>query len=575
MTRISTGCVSSSSRFALCFALFSLACPISIAQVVMGTSPQGTFRSNVRQLPVSGPYAISGTVVDSVSGEAIRRAQVSLHGGAQQNAVLSDASGHFSFENLPSGMYVLAAARPGYFNKRSAALTLRLGDQALGEQSPGSVKLILVPASTIEGNIKNAQGEPLEGIAVSALRSRVQNGSRIWAHAGSAQSDEDGHYRMARLEPGTYILQTSSRLEHPMVPMKDSEQKGYRGVYFPTAPDQASATRIRLDPGQQMRADFELALEPVYRVSGIAPVGEMAVSIQATDSAGNSVGTVGFSAGNSDNGGFEIQNLPAGSYELHVDAYPPAAPGQNHLTATMPITVGPSRTGLVFALHPSTSIPIEAHVEGSGPPIDNMIEMNAMSSVRLVSQSGGQVISPSFAAPNDKPEAVLHEVPPGKYSAELEWFAPCQISGKQVSRGVYASSLRIGSVDLMHEPLVVPDAGLADPIELVLKDDGAAISVSLDKAEPNGAVSLVVVPEGSNAQPSVRPFYAAAGESSVCGFAPGEYTIAAIKNNGEEIEYKNPEVLRSLLTNAVHVSLSPSRVTSVRLNLVESVGDGQ
>lgn len=567
MMRISASCIRLPFQFALCFTLFSLAAPIGLAQVVViGSGPQGTFHPNVHQSPASGSYAISGTVVDAVSGEAIRRALVNLSGGAQQIAVLSDASGRFSFENLPNGMYRLAATRPGYFNKRNAELAVTIGDQ-----SPGSVKLSLVPGSSIEGQIKNAQGEPLEGIRISAFRSRVQNGRRIWSEVGSANSDEDGHYRIFRLEPGTYILQTSSRPEHPMLPMKDTEQRGYRGVYFPLAPDRASAARLRIDPGQDMRADFELSLEPMYRVSGTVPANEMGVSVQVRDAEGNNLGGVGYRQ----NGEFEIQDLPAGSYEIRVDAMPREAPGQSRLTATMPITVGPSRSGLLFALHPLTSIPVESCIDGSQQP-NNLMSMSAINGIRLESQSGGQAISPTVSAPNDKPEPALHDVPPGTYDVDFNWPSPCEVSGKEVKRATYLHSLRAGSVDLMHAPLVVPEGGLSDPIDVVLRDDGAAMSVSLEKAEPNSAISLIIVPESSNALPSVRTLYVMPRtESSVCGLAPGEYSVTAIKTNGEEIEYKNPEVLRSLLSSAVHVSLAPRRVTNVRLNSVESLGDGQ
>ena len=50
----------------------------------------------------SEKYALSGTVVDAVTAEPIRKALVQLH-GAQQYTVFSDGDGRFQFGGLPAG----------------------------------------------------------------------------------------------------------------------------------------------------------------------------------------------------------------------------------------------------------------------------------------------------------------------------------------------------------------------------------------------------------------------------------------------------------------------------------------
>src|SRR5438270_10530375 len=45
-------------------------------------------------------YRLQGTVVNSVTGDPVYRALVSIH-AQQQRSVLTDRNGHFTFDNLP------------------------------------------------------------------------------------------------------------------------------------------------------------------------------------------------------------------------------------------------------------------------------------------------------------------------------------------------------------------------------------------------------------------------------------------------------------------------------------------
>lgn len=72
--------------------------------------------------------SIEGTVLDAVTGEAIRRAEVILGGTLTQGAPQADlragtdASGHFAFRALPAGTYWLNAQHANYgYGSPSAA----------------------------------------------------------------------------------------------------------------------------------------------------------------------------------------------------------------------------------------------------------------------------------------------------------------------------------------------------------------------------------------------------------------------------------------------------------------------
>jgi hypothetical protein len=514
-----------------------------------------------------GPHTLSGTVLDAVNGEPIQRAQVQLN-GVRQDAVLTDASGRFSFEKLPPGTYNIHSARPGYLGiGRSSSVV------EVGPKSSGQTILKLNPVATIEGTITDVEGEPLEGINVSALRSQVVDGRRRWLTRGSAQTDADGHYRIAGLEPGLYIVKTAFRPRYPRWRVESTDGEGYRGVYFPAATDRASASRLEVAAGQGAPADFELRAEATFRVSGFMEYEGQWASIQAFDSDGESVTNTTV---NPESGRFDLQGLAAGSYKLRGDVIT-----QNglHSTAALLISVGPSRSDLTLAARPDLSIPIKARLDSSEQRATsetvNLLHA-AASSIRLEEVSGAQSMMPMMAGTSPTGEVSLRSVSTGVYNAEFNSFSPCNLRGDEVRNAAYITSARAGSIDLMHDALTITDGSQPEAIEIVLKDDAAALMVYANNLDPFTPAMLIAVPDDSQKDPIVRSLYMLPGaapaeiSSSVCGLPPGGYSVTVVKN-GNEFEYKNPDALAPFLSKAVHVQLNPKRVTKVR---VEALGLG-
>jgi len=61
-------------------------------------------------------YSLSGTVVNVLTGEPIRRALVQIYMGPGQ-ASLTDDSGHFEFNGLPPGQASVTVQKPGFFSR--------------------------------------------------------------------------------------------------------------------------------------------------------------------------------------------------------------------------------------------------------------------------------------------------------------------------------------------------------------------------------------------------------------------------------------------------------------------------
>ena len=87
----------------------------------------------------------------------------------------------------------------------------------------------------------------------------------------SANSDDDGTYRFANLQPGTYYVSAGPDVSHRETLFNDPDmpRTGWPGMYYPQAPDMASAAPIRVTSGQKVQADMVMNRVPLYTVSGM------------------------------------------------------------------------------------------------------------------------------------------------------------------------------------------------------------------------------------------------------------------------------------------------------------------
>src|ERR1022692_2467083 len=240
--------------------LFSL----SLWAVLSGTaiaqmSPSRSAKSDAN-------FTLSGSVVNSVTGESIGRALVRI-AGSSQRTVFSDGEGHFQFEGLPAGSVTVSAQKPGYFSQQefrgSANRLVNVGP------TTDSVVVKLTPQSAISGRVTDVTGQPLERVPVHLMATAVRDGRKHWEARGQQQTDEDGRYRFANLMPGTYYLAAGpSSDDTHLLAGTERPKTGYASMYYPGVTDLASASPIQLAAGQHAEAEFSMSAGPVYHVTG-------------------------------------------------------------------------------------------------------------------------------------------------------------------------------------------------------------------------------------------------------------------------------------------------------------------
>jgi len=158
----------------------------------IGISGIGSGRINaaraVGDIPPVLPGRISGQVTDAEDGSAISGAQVS----DGTRTVLTDVTGQYAINDVPSGSYEVVAGKEGYETSSSAvnvfSETTAVADFSLSE--------IIVPGS-ITGSVTDVEdGSPLVGATVS-------DGTR------TTITDATGEYTIANVPPGSYEVTAS------------------------------------------------------------------------------------------------------------------------------------------------------------------------------------------------------------------------------------------------------------------------------------------------------------------------------------------------------------------------------
>jgi hypothetical protein len=512
-------------------------------------------------------FTVSGTVVNSASGEGIARALVRLSGSPERTA-FSDSNGAFVMEGVPAGRFAISAEKPGFFGREAGSRpqVIELGPSA------DNVAIRLAPESVIYGRLLDSNDQPIEGISVHLLRMTVRNGKTRWESRGLNNSDEDGAFRFANLQPGTYYLSAGPQAirVNPGFVNPEKPRTGWPGLYYPGVPDLSAAASIRITAGQQIQADFTMNKVPLYSVagvvSGLPPKQGVSLLVQ-TPSGDNLPVATQFS---SDTGAFDLR-LPEGSYRLRAMSQS----GEQQLRADLRISVNNDLTQLHLALQPAVIIPIHARLENRAQDSGQRTSRSTVTrgsdpeippvNVQLVSaEPSGNDAYAIVQGNRGNRMLVLQGVEPGRYSAVLSAHS-----------GWYVESATCGNTNLLSEDLVIAGGGGCS-MELLLRNDSGMVSVSVKASQPGVSGTAILVPARGRALPQALPFTTASARSpetsASISVAPGEYLVYAF-DSSNTIEYSNPEALRPYTSQATAVTVSPGETAKVTANLISTGAD--
>lgn len=206
--------------------------------------------------------SISGTVLFRPDDEWAEKDRTPLKGvevtvalGDQERSTATDASGAYSFRNLPPGEYEIFGELPGYrLNWAPRSVALRANGCA-------QANLLMKVDRRVHGVVTNKRGEPVRGVRVD-LQAKSESRATRYAYTSSS-STEDGSYAIDGIPPGQYYLginlRDSPTKEHP-----------HPRLFFPNTTDRTQAVEITIVTGATTQ-QFDLRTEdplPLITVMG-------------------------------------------------------------------------------------------------------------------------------------------------------------------------------------------------------------------------------------------------------------------------------------------------------------------
>src|SRR2546426_632783 len=362
---------------------------------------------------LSNTASVEGVVARLGTGEPLAHATVTLSKDRYTSQVLStttDASGRFSFLNVPPGEYRLQASRQGPYipaeygqrkpDERGTPITLQPG------QKITEIRLELAPTSSISGRILDSDGEPLGRVEVQALQSLYLDGHRDLYPVQTVMTNDLGEYRLRLLLPGRYYIrarvvnpqQADGKLfirppaaplglvsRSPVIPyvgrraLENGTIEEYleAPVYFPGVIDPGLATPLELHAGENPGGfDFTTASGhlPARRIRGKIinsvtgqPAGKASIVVVPRTADSLLFAPTAQSAAD---GSFEITGVTTGSYFIFAALYAAGSMGNPLLgsgiaSARIPIEIADlDLENLPVVVVPNFKIPVRLVFEG-------------------------------------------------------------------------------------------------------------------------------------------------------------------------------------------------------------------
>jgi|SRR5688572_3139931 len=208
-------------------------------------------------IPSTGEGLIEGVVRRLDTGAPLPDARVNLTGLQDRTGALAlrealtDPAGRFVFRNLPDSTYTVRVSLENYFGPSIA------GDSAAvvavsvntGVAKASSLIFNLIPGGTINGSVRDDDGQPVSNISVAALRITYRDGRKTLQHAKTIRPDDRGEFRLPSLPPGEYYVRASD-------------------IYFPGVPEAELATPVAVRGGDEVPASLRIPPVKTFRISG-------------------------------------------------------------------------------------------------------------------------------------------------------------------------------------------------------------------------------------------------------------------------------------------------------------------
>jgi hypothetical protein len=470
--------------------------------------------------------SISGTVVDSVTGEGLAKVEVTLLPFDRlehpASVTSTDAAGRFSITELACAPYRLMGRRARYVEGRQIVLRLEPGERGSG------LTYKMVRSGAAAGTVRDADGEPAAGVSVLLAQRVGVPGRTELRTLETTATDDQGNYRFGFLKPGSYYVVAEPRprvwdavglSEVPVAPVR---------TFYPSAVALAAGAFVS-------GIDIQMSRSRTFRISGrVVDGGPRQLVMLRPETALANSDFVPNTITRGAEGEFQFRSTPPGAYLLETEG------------AAVPVMVAAADVEGVRVVAGAGSILGRVRVEGR--------DRRAVGRVRI--EAGARV---QYARIGEDGSFLARAVPPGTYRVEARL---------EDARNLYVKSVRAGQAEL-DSVTIFGDETVA--IECVLAV-GAQVAggVTNEDGKPAAGATVVLVPA-----PELRGrgdlFRTAeadhAGRYTLDAVAPGDYTVFAWEDP-EDGAWHDPEFLKAHDRRGERVTVAGTerRLVQVRLS---------
>jgi hypothetical protein len=395
---------------------------------------------------------VEGVVVNALTDEPLKKAQVTLMDANRRYAVVSGSEGKFRFVGIEPGLYDAEAQRQGFVpNDDEEPLNLSPGERVK------DIVIKLTPQGIIAGHVLDEDGDPVPGLEVVAARTIHVNGRAVvLGRQGSMMTDNEGYFLVSELEAGRYYLSAA-----PISHLRQDAQPGHPGT---------EEDFIRIDdgvprditPGAALRGiELHVHRSAVYRIRGRVsnPRNDGArIELRPPD---GSVTANRPQAALKD-GAFEFAGIAPGSYVLAFPTYATLdqlAANPNRF-CHVPITVvDHDIEGLTIELTPGPSIEGTIRMESEAFPKPPIFQLSGGG----ITRSGAAKADGTFGWTNLSPLKYIFDYGPPD--------------------GYYMKSIELNQQPL-KSPLIDLTDGIGGTLDVLIAPHAASVSIAVEGGKP-------------------------------------------------------------------------------------------
>lgn len=509
-------------------------------------------------------FRIAGIVVNSLSGQPVPSVRVAIARTTQgtereiNQAVTTGPDGRFSFTGLSRGKYSLMATAHGfslqYFDHHDPyATAIAVGP----DLDSSNLVFRLEPDAAIDGTVTDDNNEPIQYAMVRLFQRSTEEGMQKTEPMNQSQTDDQGHYHLGHLEPGTYYLAVSARPWYaqnagavrtlsPDSPLRSPDESAldvtYPLTFYSGAVDSAEATPVQLTPGERATADVSLHA---------VPSSHLRIHTGAADSP--VIGRMIFPRiwqrtfeGYLDS----VSNAPDSWISPGVIEISGLAPG--HYVVEIPASTGTSEKGGTRGWYRDVDLSGDADINVSESPGFATISGTVLFPAHVPSHVSIQLSNPGtgeiFRSDiNQRGEFDFNSdnVRPGRYQIGLD-----------ASGGYSLVKLAATGAKISGRSIEVGNNANVRISGLATHGAAQVTGTALREGETFPGAMIVLVPE--NAADNLPLFRRDQSDSdgtfTLANVVPGQYSVLAIAN-GWDLEWANPAVMQPYMKNAQTVQV--------------------